>query len=106
MKPNSSEARGRVRWDDLAVFLVLARHLHFGQAAVELHVSQAQVSRRLQALEKSLGVVLVRRTTRTVALTPEGLRLLGGLEGVESTLRAITDAGPPPPGPADEGGGQ
>jgi DNA-binding transcriptional LysR family regulator len=48
----------------------------FTDAAIELGISQAAVSRTLAALEAGLGVRLLRRTTREVALTAAGSRVL------------------------------
>ncbi len=45
-------------------FLAIARHGHFTQAAHDLHITQAALTRRLQQLEEELGVRLVERTTR------------------------------------------
>jgi len=67
----------------------------FTDAAIELGVSQAAVSRNLAALESSLGIKLVQRTTRSVALTAAGertlrhaRRLLSGLADLEEDARA------------------
>jgi DNA-binding transcriptional LysR family regulator len=49
----------------------------FTDAAVDLGVSQAAVSRNLQALENVLGVRLLHRTSRTVTPTSAGVRVLG-----------------------------
>jgi DNA-binding transcriptional LysR family regulator len=46
----------------------------FTDAAIELGISQAAVSRNVAALERVLGVRLMHRTTRTVELTPAGER--------------------------------
>ncbi|UKA61759.1 LysR family transcriptional regulator [Arthrobacter sp. FW306-04-A] len=48
----------------------------FTDAAIELRMSQAAVSRNIAALEHTLGVRLVERTTRSVALTLSGERVL------------------------------
>ena len=45
-------------------------------AAIELGVSQAAVSRTLAALEAELGTRLLRRTARQVTVTPAGQRVL------------------------------
>ena len=44
----------------------------FTDAAIDLNMSQAAVSRNVAALEETLGVRLVQRTTRSVRLTPAG----------------------------------
>lgn len=58
--------------DELAFFAALATAGSLSAAARELDLSTAAVSRRLAAMEKRLGVGLVRRTTRRMSLTPEG----------------------------------
>jgi len=60
----------------LEVFCAVARSRSFTRAAEELHVSQPVVSRTVRELERSLGVELFTRTTRSVALTPQGEELL------------------------------
>ncbi len=50
--------------DDLAFFVRLAGHPSLTAAARELGLSLAAVSKRLTALERRLGVQLIRRTTR------------------------------------------
>nr|WP_221233375.1 LysR family transcriptional regulator [Sphingomonas endophytica] len=49
-----------------------ARHLSFTRAADELAVTPAAVGQQIRALEDTLGVVLFRRTTKGLELTPEG----------------------------------
>ncbi|WP_419825636.1 LysR family transcriptional regulator [Sphingomonas sp.] len=56
----------------LRVFDAAARHLSFTRAADELAVTPAAVGQQVRALEDTLGVVLFRRTTRGLELTPEG----------------------------------
>ncbi len=56
----------------LRAFIVLAEELHFKRAAERLHLTQPPLSQRLKQLETSLGVSLIKRTTRTVELTDAG----------------------------------
>lgn len=67
------------RFDRIALletFVRIAERRSLSGAARDLNTSQPSVSRQLAALESHLGVVLVRRTTHDVALTPDGLSLL------------------------------
>lgn len=62
--------------DYIAEFVTLAETLNFGEAARRLYITQPALSRHMMALEKELGVTLLERTTRSVALTEEGRRVL------------------------------
>lgn len=57
-------------------FVAVAEELHFGRAAVRLHVSQPALSRAIQELERQVGVELLARTKRRVRLTDAGQTLL------------------------------
>jgi DNA-binding transcriptional LysR family regulator len=61
----------------------------FTDAAIDLGVSQAAVSRAVRALEDELGVTLLRRTTRDVSLTVTGARLLGHARRVLGEITEI-----------------
>lgn len=61
---------------DLHLLTVLAEARSFTLAARRLGVSKASVSMRLAELERAAGLPLVRRTTRSVALTEAGLKLV------------------------------
>jgi DNA-binding transcriptional LysR family regulator len=77
-------------------FAAIAEHAGFRQAAAALHISQTALTRRLQNLESSLGVKLVERTTRVVALTkvgrdffPQAKRLLMELTEALTQIQGI-----------------
>ena len=77
----------------LRVLDAAARHLSFTRAADELAVTPAAVGQQVRALEDTLGVVLFRRTTRGLELTPEadaGLAALrDGFLQFEEAVRAM-----------------
>jgi DNA-binding transcriptional LysR family regulator len=57
---------------DLEAFLALAQTQHFTRAAERCHLSQSAFSQKIARMEKAAGVALFERSTRHVALTPEG----------------------------------
>ena len=61
--------------DDLRVFCTVVRKAGFAAAAQELAASPAYVSKRIRLLEQELGVPLLHRTTRRVAVTDQGERV-------------------------------
>lgn len=78
---------------EMQFFSVLMRCGSLAAAARELQVSPPAVSKRLAALEARLGVTLLNRSTRRLALTPEGetylaqaRRILGEIEALEREL--------------------
>ncbi len=76
-------------------FAVIARARSFTRAAAELNVSPSALSHTMRGLEARLGVRLLARTTRSVAPTPAGEKLLrsveSAMEEVELGLRAMGD---------------
>lgn len=88
--------------DDVAVFVSVAQHASFVEASRRLGVPTSSVSRAVARLEEDLGVSLLRRTSRTVAVTDEGRQLLlhaaGHVEGLHEALAAAADRHPEPSG--------
>src|ERR1700742_4755326 len=70
----------RIDLGALDSFAAIARHGNFRRAAVERGVSPSTLSQTLRDLETSLGVRLLNRTTRSVALTEAGAALLKTLQ--------------------------
>ena len=64
------------QWDDIRLLLAVASQGSYARAARQAGVSLATVSRRLRALEQSLGVVLVERRADGHRLTPQAQALL------------------------------
>ena len=60
----------------LRCFVAVADELHFGRAARKLDMLPSALGRFIRLLEEDLGAKLLERTTRNVALTPDGARLL------------------------------
>lgn len=78
----------------LVVFEAAARQASFTRAAAELGITQAAVSRQVQALESSLGFPLFRRMHRAIELTEPGRALAASMSEalgiVAQTVRTIT----------------
>ncbi len=73
-------------WDNLRIFLAIARAGQILAAAKALHLNHATVARRLDALEESMGTRLFERRTTGTILTPAGEKLLIRVERMESEL--------------------
>ncbi|MFE5795915.1 LysR family transcriptional regulator [Streptomyces sp. NPDC056503] len=76
----------------LRAFTAVAEELHFTRAAGRLFVAQQALSRDVRRLEREVGAQLFVRTTRQVALTPDGERLLPYARRVLDAHDALRDA--------------
>ena len=80
----------------LRAFEACARRLSFTEAARELHVSQAAISRHVRGLEKDVGVELFRRLHRAVELTAPGKRfaaeLSAGFTRISQAVESVRGA--------------
>ena len=85
--------RGGVDWEDLRVFLALGRHGSLSAAARALTVNHATISRRIQALEDSLGEKLVDRRPDGYVLTAAGRRALAAAGDMEAAAQSLAREG-------------
>ena len=80
-------------FNDLIAFLMVARERSFTKAAAQLGVSQSALSHAIRGLEERLALRLLTRTTRSVAPTEAGERLLNSIgprfAEIESELNAL-----------------
>src|SRR5215831_16458209 len=88
--------------DDLRALVAVGRERSFTKAAAKLGVSQSALSQTIRQLETRLGVRLLTRTTRSVAPTEPGERLLRTMgprfEEIDAELAAITELRDKPAG--------
>jgi DNA-binding transcriptional LysR family regulator len=88
--------------NDLAYFVEVARERSFTKAAAKLGVSQSALSQTIRSLEARVGLRLLTRTTRSVAPTEAGERLLQTIgprfEEIESALTSLNELRDKPAG--------
>ncbi|MDB6049612.1 MAG: LysR family transcriptional regulator [Pseudomonas sp.] len=85
----------KIEMSDLRSFVTVAERGSFSAAAVDLHLSQPALSRRIAKLESTMGVRLIERTTRRVDLTAVGRdfarKAREVLNAFESSLSGINE---------------
>lgn len=74
--------------DDTALFAAIIQQGGFSHAAKYLNVSNGLISRRIAQLEKTLGVSLIKRTTRQLVLTPEGELFFAHAQRIQQELNS------------------
>src|ERR1700761_6944535 len=81
--------------NDLLAFVAVAKERSFTRAAAQLGVSQSALSHTVRGLEERLGLRLLTRTTRSVAPTEVGERLMRvsapRLDEIDAELAALND---------------
>ena len=85
-------------WDDLRVFLAVARRESLSAAGKALRIDPATVGRRISRLEDSLGARLFVKSPQGYALTETGARLVPRAEAAEAALRGLDEAAEAPEG--------
>lgn len=89
-------------FNDLVVFLTVAREQSFTKAAAKIGVSQSALSQTIRGLEERLGLRLLTRTTRSVSPTEAGERLMRTVgprfEEIQSELAALSEMRAKPAG--------
>ena len=80
---------------ELSAFAAVAEHRNFTKAAAHLGLAPSTLSETVRALEERLGVRLLNRTTRSVAVTDAGQRLLAhvrpALDGLDRAAEAVSE---------------
>lgn len=76
-------------WNDLRIFLAVARSGSAFAAARELNLNQTTVSRRIEVLEHALGTTVFVRTTRGSSLSSDGAALMPYAEDVETAVQKL-----------------
>src|SRR5579885_305340 len=82
----------RAELAEMSAFAEVAAHRSFARAAEQLGVSRSRLSETIRGLEEKLGVRLLNRTTRSVAPTEAGERLLARLRPVLDDFQAVLDS--------------
>lgn len=76
---------------DLRLFTLVVKHASFIKAAKDSNLAQTTVSKRVAILEESLGTKLLLRTTRSVKVTDEGIKVFQWAQTILDSLKDMQD---------------
>jgi DNA-binding transcriptional LysR family regulator len=79
------------QFTEVSAFVAVAEQRSFSKAALQLGISRPSISEMVRSLEERLGVRLLNRTTRSVALTEAGERLLAEAEPILDAIDKAID---------------
>ena len=89
----TDKIRTGLDWEDIRVFVALARHGSLSAAARALSVNHATIARRIRSLEAVLGEKLVERRPDGYVLTPAGTQALSSASDMESAAAMLRRGG-------------
>ncbi|MEZ2129836.1 MULTISPECIES: LysR family transcriptional regulator [unclassified Sinorhizobium] len=89
----ADQIRTGLDWEDVRIFIALARHGSLSAAARALSVNHATVSRRISSLERSLGEKLIERRPDGYVLTLAGNRVLTAANDMETAAASLSRGG-------------
>ncbi len=82
----------QLSWDDLRIFLAVARSGNLSRASKQLGIDHTTVGRRISALEFALGTPIFERDRSGYRLNSHGRTMLDHVEAVEANVMAMGDA--------------
>jgi DNA-binding transcriptional LysR family regulator len=91
VRTRAQSARGTPKWDDLRIFLEVARHGSVHAAARQLRLDHSTVCRRIGRLETLLAVKLLDRNRKGVFVRPEAQGLLQHVEGMDQHASSLAE---------------
>jgi LysR family glycine cleavage system transcriptional activator len=84
-----NQAKRSLPLNALRAFEAVSRHLHVGTAAQELNVTPSAVSHLIKRLEDDIGVKLVKKSGRNIALTPAAEKMSPELQEIFGNLKRV-----------------
>lgn len=81
----------KLNWDEIRIFLAVARSQRLQAAARQLQLDHSTVSRRIDQLEQALGMRLLERSPRGTTITEEGRQLMRHAEKMEAAARSVQE---------------